>query len=203
MPSQSWGTEFVYSQMDQELKRFYGASRLSFTDKLAAVVGFNFAEYHRDGQQSGTPFDQTEREWSPYAGLTYSMCTDNALLYASYSDIYQPQDYYDINDNYLDPSKGVNYEVGIKADWLDKRLLTTLALFTAEQKGLGTFAGMNDSGQYYYEGVDIDSKGVELEVAGRMNEYVDIVLGFTALKLEGDDGRTSTSGCHVARRISL
>jgi outer membrane receptor for ferric coprogen and ferric-rhodotorulic acid len=183
----TWGAQEIDGTMDQELKRLYGATRLRFTDELGAVVGFNFAEYHREGLRSGTPFDQTEREWSPYAGITYSVL-DNVLLYASYSDIYQPQDQYDINDRYLDPSKGVNYEVGVKADWLDDRLLTTLALFSAEQEGLSTFAGMNDDGQYYYKGVDVDSKGVELEVAGRVTEFVDVVLGFTSLQLEGAEG---------------
>jgi outer membrane receptor for ferric coprogen and ferric-rhodotorulic acid len=63
-----------------------------------------------------------------------------------------------------------------------------LAVFTAEQKGLGTFAGMAEGARYYYEGVDIDSKGVELEIAGRVSDFVDVVLGFTSLELEGEQG---------------
>ncbi|MBL8271388.1 TonB-dependent siderophore receptor, partial [Steroidobacter sp.] len=183
----AWGMLVEDGQMDQTLKRAYGATRLSVTDKFTSIFGFNYSEYHRDGHQSGTPFDQTEREISPYAGVTYAL-VDNVLLYASYSDIYQPQDQYDINNQYLDPSKGVNYEVGVKAEWLERRLLTTLAVFTAEQQGLSTFAGMTEGGQYYYEGVDVDSKGIELEVAGRIGEDIDVVLGFTSLQLEGSQG---------------
>jgi outer-membrane receptor for ferric coprogen and ferric-rhodotorulic acid len=179
-----WGPTEEYSIVDQTLERVYGAARLSMTDKLTAIVGINWADYHRDGHQQGALFDQTERELSPYGGVTYEV-VDNVLLYASYSDIYQPQDYYDLNEEYLDPSKGVNYELGVKADWLDQRVLTTLAWFTAEQEGLGTFAGMNENGNYYYEGVDIDSEGYELEVVGRLNDYVDLVLGFTLLELKG------------------
>jgi outer-membrane receptor for ferric coprogen and ferric-rhodotorulic acid len=183
----AWGAQTVDGITNQELQRIYGATRLSLTEKLCAIVGFNFSEYHRDGHLSGIPFDQTESEWSPYAGVTYSLL-DNLLLYASYSDIYQPQDQYDITGRYLAPSKGLNYEVGVKADWLEDRLLMTLALFTAEQKGLSTFAGVTDDTRYYYEGVDVDSQGVELEISGRVGEFVEVVLGFTALKLEGDDG---------------
>jgi outer-membrane receptor for ferric coprogen and ferric-rhodotorulic acid len=182
-----WGAKELYEVTDQQLERIYGATKLSVTDELTAVVGFNWSEYHRDGHQTGTPFDQTERELSPYAGITYSFL-DNVLAYASYSDIYQPQDYYDINDEYLAASKGVNYEVGLKADWFSKRLLTTLAWFSAKQEGLGTFAGINSDGMYYYEGVDIDSKGIELEIAGQLNDYFDVVLGFTSLQLEGEEG---------------
>jgi len=187
MAEPTWGPQEEYGVLDQQLKRLYGATRLSVTDKLTAIVGFNWSEYHRDGHQTGVPFDQTERELSPYAGLTYAI-RDNLRAYASYSDIYQPQDYYDINDQYLAASKGMNYEVGIKADWLDRKLLTTLAWFNAKQEGLGTFAGMNEDGNYYYEGVDIESRGVELEVTGRVNPFVDVVFGFTTLDLEGTEG---------------
>lgn len=183
----AWGPFTEYSVIEQTLERAFGATRLDVTDQLAAIVGFNFAEYRRDGRQTGTTFDQTERELSPYAGLTYQLF-DNLLLYGSYSDIYQPQDYYDVNEQFLAPSKGVNYEVGIKAEWFEQRLLTSLALFTAEQQGLGTYAGLTAGGQYYYEGVDVDSKGVELEVAGRLGQHLDVVLGFTSLQLEGPQG---------------
>jgi len=111
------------------------------------------------------------------------------MLYASYSDIYQPQDQSDIDNRYLDPSKGLNYEVGLKAEWLDRRVLTTVALFKAEQENLATFAGMNDDGQYYYTGVDVDSKGIELELVGRLGQNVDLVLGYTSLQLEGAEGQ--------------
>jgi outer membrane receptor for ferric coprogen and ferric-rhodotorulic acid len=187
VPEPEWGPLTEYSAMDQELKRFFAVSRIAVTDRLKAIVGVNFAEYHREGHQTGEPFDQTEREWSPYAGLTFEI-NDDVLVYASYSDIYQPQDFYDINGRYLDPSQGVNYEIGVKAEWLDKRLLATFAIFAAEQKGLGTYAGMTEDARYYYEGVDVDSKGIELEIVGRLSEYVDVVLGFTALELEGQDG---------------
>ncbi|HEY5760367.1 MAG TPA: TonB-dependent receptor [Steroidobacter sp.] len=147
----AWGPLSYYGTTNQTLKRAFGATRLSVTDKLHAIAGFNYAEYHRDGDQTGVAFDQTERETSPYAGLTYQLL-DQLMLYGSYSDIYQPQDQFDINSRYLAPSKGLNYEVGVKAEWLDRRVLTTVALFKAEQENLATFAGMTDDAQYYYTG---------------------------------------------------
>jgi outer membrane receptor for ferric coprogen and ferric-rhodotorulic acid len=185
LPEPVWGEKTLNAINNQRLKRAYGAARLAFTDKLTTIVGFNWAEYHRDGHNADVPFDQTERELSPYAGITYEL-TENVLAYASYSDIYQPQDQYDINDVYLDPSKGVNYEVGLKADWLDKRLLTTLAWFTAQQEGLATFAGLNDNGNYYYVGQDVDAEGFEFEAQGQLNDHVDLIFGFTTLQLEDD-----------------
>ncbi|MFC4727251.1 TonB-dependent siderophore receptor [Coralloluteibacterium thermophilus] len=187
VPEPVWGSPSVYGTLDQRLKRAYGATRLALTDRLKAVLGVNYAEYHREGINYGVAFDQTERETSPYAGLTFDF-SDDVLGYVSYSDIYQPQSQSDAEGRYLDPTKGSNYELGVKAEWLDRRLLTTLAVFRAEQSGLATGAGYNDNGQFYYTGVDVESRGVELEATGRVNDHLDVVVGYTALKLAGDDG---------------
>lgn len=183
----AWGPETFYGVTRQRLQRGYGATRISLTTKLAVVAGFNWARYHRDGEQTGVAFSQAEAKLSPYAGLTYAL-TDSLHAYASYSDLYQPQDYQDINGRYLPPTKGVNVEVGLKSEWLDKRLLATLAWFGADQRGLGTFAGLTTDGNYYYTGVDVRSKGVEAEVTGRVHPRLDVVAGFTALQLRGAEG---------------
>ncbi len=189
LPEAAWGPRTDYDHSAQLMRRAFGAARLGLTDKLKAVVGFNFTDFGRRGIDSyGIAYEQSGSKLSPYAGLTFDI-TSNLLAYGSYSDIYQPQDQTDINGAYLDPSKGVNYEVGLKADWLDKRLLTTLAWFSAEQQGLSTFDGINPAnGNYYYKGVDVNSEGVELEVSGRLTEYMDLVFGFTTLKLEDPQG---------------
>jgi outer-membrane receptor for ferric coprogen and ferric-rhodotorulic acid len=191
IPEPLWGDEQFYSVLNQEMKRAYGATRLQFGDRWHAVLGFNWTEYHRDGTQAdGPPTDQTEKEISPYAGVMFDV-TRNTMLYASYSDIYQPQDQYDINLEYLDPSKGVNYEVGAKASWLDDRLVTSIAFFKAEQENLATLGGVTEDLQYWYTGIDVESKGVELEVAGKINDYLGINAGFTSLSLDGVDDEGS------------
>lgn len=183
----SWGDLSTYGTLNQRLQRAFGVTRLALTERFKAILGFNYARYHRDGASYGEAFDQTEGHTSPYAGLTYDF-NEHVLGYVSYSDIYQPQDQTDKNQHYLDPTKGSNYELGVKADWLDKRLLTTLAVFKARQDGLATGIGYNGHGQYYYAGIDVASKGVELEATGKLTDHIDVVAGYTALKLTGQDG---------------
>jgi outer membrane receptor for ferric coprogen and ferric-rhodotorulic acid len=186
IPEPVWGAEGFDSLLKQTIKRAYGATRLQLGDRWHTVLGFNWTEYHREGRSVDTaPFDQTEREISPYAGVMFDV-TKHVMLYASYSDIYQPQEQYDINFDYLDPSKGVNYEVGAKASWLDDRLVTTVALFKAEQENLSTLGGVTEDLQYWYEGIDVESKGVELEVNGRITQNASISAGFTSLSLDGE-----------------
>ncbi|MFC3053762.1 TonB-dependent siderophore receptor [Kordiimonas pumila] len=191
IPEPVWGDPLVYTTLDQDLKRFFAATRLTFTDSFVGVFGFNWAEYHRVGVNAeAVPFDQTESKISPYAGLTYHI-TDDIMVYASYSDIYQPQEETDINEVYLDPSKGVNYEIGVKAELLDGRLLTTLAWFSAKQQDLATYGGFQflpDRAYAYYVGVDIKSKGWELEVVGELGDYTEIVFGATTLDMDGTSG---------------
>lgn len=187
IPEPEWGESSVYSVLDQRVKRAFGATRLALTDRFKAVLGFNYAQYHRDGINYGVVFDQTEGHTSPYAGLTFDF-NEHVLGYVSYSDIYHPQSQSDQDGRFLDPTKGTNYELGVKADWLDKRLLTTFAVFQAKQDNLATGAGYNQHGQYYYTGVDVESRGVEFEVTGRLTDHVDLVFGATALKLTGQDG---------------
>ncbi len=182
-----WGARHKASWTNQRLKRGYGAARLTFTDQFKAVLGFNWAEYHRDGN-NGEAFNQTEDHISPYAGLTWDF-SDKALGYISYSDIYQPQDQYDINLVYLDPTKGVNYEVGVKAEWLDRRLLTMLALFKAKQENLATSGGYDETNaKYWYYGVDVESKGVEFEATGKLDDNTNLVFGYTQLKMSNQNG---------------
>jgi len=191
VPEPIWGPRYRYEYGEQTLRRVYGAARLGLGDRVKAIVGFNHARFHRDGGYYwDETYAQTQSRFSPYAGLTFAI-SDRVLAYASYSDIYQPQDQTDIDQHYLDPTKGVNYEVGIKADWLDGRLLTALALFSAKQENLATLAGVTDDLLWYYEGRDVDSRGVEFEATGRLNDYVELVFGYTALKLDGADGGDS------------
>ena len=90
--------------------------------------------------------------------------------------------------------KGVNAEVGVKAEWLNKSVLTTLAAFTAKQTGLATFGGVISGtgtsldGQYWYEGKDVKSKGFEAEATGRIAKDTKLTVGYTHLNLTGPDG---------------
>jgi outer membrane receptor for ferric coprogen and ferric-rhodotorulic acid len=182
----TWEARVLDNRANQRLKRAFGATRVSLTDRLKAIVGLNWAGYQRDGENIGAAFSQSKA--SPYAGLTFDF-TETILGYLSYSDIYQPQDQTDINGEYLAPTKGVNYEAGVKAEWLNKRLLTTLAWFSAEQEGLATYVAYDTaSGNYYYEPVDVQSKGFEFEATGKLAKNTQLVLGYTHLQMDGKKG---------------
>jgi outer membrane receptor for ferric coprogen and ferric-rhodotorulic acid len=189
----AWGAKSVASDGDQNITRFYAASRLQLTDSLKGIVGVNAITLKRDGTAiygGGTNLDnETTKKSSPYIGVTYDL-TPDALAYASYSDIFQAQDKRDIHGAFLKPMKGVNAEVGVKAEWLGRKLLTTFAVFSAEQKGLATQAGFDPVAQRnYYEPKDVKARGFEIEATGRVGADTKVTAGFTSMKLSGPDGQ--------------
>lgn len=191
VPEPTWGERAVYTTMDQNMKRVFGASRLAVTDRLKAIVGFNWAEYTLDAVDNvGTRTDKTDRKLAPYAGLTFDF-TDRILGYVNYSYIFQPQEQVNLDRGYLAPTKGTNYEAGVKVEWLDQRLLTTFALFKAKQDGLATYVDtvfMEGYAYGWYRPVDVESEGLEFEATGKLGENVDVLLGYTYLRMDGEDG---------------
>ncbi|MFT4241764.1 MAG: TonB-dependent siderophore receptor [Acidovorax sp.] len=192
-----WGgvstSAYDLADLTEQRKRVFGSTRLTLTDRLKSILGFNWAQYSRKGNSFGTAANQDDAKLSLYAGLTYDI-TPQVLAYVSYSDLYMPQSQVDTSNNYLAPSKGSNIEAGVKADWLDKRLLTTVAVFQAKQSGLATPTGTyNQYGQYVYEPQDVKSTGVEFEAVGKVNKNLDVAAGYTALKLTGPDGSNTYS----------
>lgn len=188
----TWGATTVGSDGDQQLTRFYAATRLALTNHLKGIAGLNAINLKRDGTSiygGGVNLDnETTKKVSPYVGLTYDL-TSNLLAYASYSDIFQAQDQRDVNGRFLAPMKGVNAEIGLKAEWLNRRLLTTVAVFDAKQMGLATEAGFDPVAQSsYYEPKDVKSRGFEMEVTGRVGSHTNLTAGFTRLNLTGPDG---------------
>ncbi|RZI58258.1 MAG: TonB-dependent siderophore receptor [Rubrivivax sp.] len=192
-----WGPRQPSTRGEQTLTRLYAATRLGLTDKLHAVLGLNAMRLERSGASiyggaATNTFYPDTKKTSPYAGLTYDITAD-LTAYVSYSDIFQNQDQTDIKGEYLAPMKGVNTEAGVKAEWLNKALLTTFAVFSAKQDGLATYAGtITDpgplNGQSWYEPKDVKSKGWEVEATGRIGKDAKVTVGYTRLMLTGPDG---------------
>lgn len=176
----------------QTITRLYGVTRLAITDSIKGIVGVNAVKLNREGTSiygsGGNVLKPDSQKVSPYVGATWDVTRDT-LAYASYSDIFQNQDQSDALKNVLEPAKGSNVEVGVKSEWLDRKLLTTFALFQAKERGLATYVGIDpDTLNYIYAPEDKTSKGFEMEATGALNADARISVGFTHLALLGADG---------------
>ena len=193
IPEPDWLGVSEYSNIEQTLTRYFGSAKFSVTDEMFVVAGFNAIDFERNGNNDGAVIDNSESEASPYLGATYAV-TEDVNAYVSYSDVYQPQEQYDINGQYLDPTKGKNFEAGFKAQWFDDKLLTTFAYFTAEQDNLAAYAGTNpDTLQYYYKGVSVESDGFEIEVAGRVTDDLRVNASYTNIDVQDEQGNDANT----------
>jgi outer membrane receptor for ferric coprogen and ferric-rhodotorulic acid len=179
------------------LTRVYGAAHLNVADNLKAVVGASAMWLKSSGDSYGTDQSRNASAVSPYVGVIFDL-TKNVSLYASYTDIFNPQVETGIDNRKLDPAAGSSIEGGIKSQWFGGRLYATASLFRAKQKGLASAIGSYGDpdgpcpdgpiGETCYAGVDTTSKGFEIEVAGRITDRWSISGGYTGLKIEDDSG---------------
>ncbi len=189
----AYGALVLQEQIKTDTTRAYGAIHLNVTDKLTGIVGFNALNLKATGISYGAGQGRSEDKISPYVGAVYDV-NANVSLYASYSDIFNPQTESDINRVRLDAAQGKSYEAGVKSEWFDKRLYATASVFKSEQYGLAEWAGtIPNSIDSYYAGIDTFVEGYELEVAGKITPNWTVNGGWTSLSIEdrnGDDVRT-------------
>ncbi|MDP5279163.1 TonB-dependent siderophore receptor [Sphingomonas sp. DG1-23] len=199
IPEPGYGNEYLAADYTDRLTRVYGAAHLDLADNLKAVVGASAMWIDSTGTSYETDQSRKDSKVSPYVGAIFDV-TPNVSLYASYTDIFNPQIEVDATNAKLDPAQGSSLEGGIKSTWFGGRLYATASLFRAKQKGLASFAGVftdpdgaGQVGDSFYEGVDTTSKGFEIEVAGRITDKWSLSGGYTGLRLEDAAGNRARS----------
>jgi outer membrane receptor for ferric coprogen and ferric-rhodotorulic acid len=176
--------EHLAAKTVDKLYRAYASTRLTLTDQLKAVVGASAVKLKSTGESYGTDMARDESKVSPYVGLIFDL-SKQVSLYASYTDIFNPQVEVDINHKTLAAAHGKSFEAGVKSELFDHRLYLTAAVYKAEQLGLAAFAGTFPNGKSYSEGLDTKVTGYELEAAGRITDQWTLSGGFTDLEIDG------------------
>lgn len=187
-PDPGWGEYSELGKQKTHQTAVYGALRFAVTDSLKLILGGRQNRWVRD---SG---DDTMRsnEFTPYAGLVYDF-NQTYSGYVSYTDIFQPQSYRDASGKYLDPVQGKSYETGLKADYLDGRLTTSVSVFRIEQDNVAERDGsrfVEGTSEFAYRGAKgLTSEGFELQASGEVNPGWQISAGFSRALVRDADGK--------------
>jgi outer membrane receptor for ferric coprogen and ferric-rhodotorulic acid len=166
----------------------WGVARLNLTDSLKLILGTRVSWYGYWNDRGVQTMEETGVV-SPYGGLVYDL-NKQLSVYASYSDIFNPQTAMDRSGNVLEPVVGANYEVGIKGEFLNKRLNTAAAIFRLEQTNLAAqdtdFGNPNGvcSGWCSIAQGKVISEGVDLSVNGALSSNWNVGAGYTYSKSE-------------------
>ena len=182
----------------------YMTGRFSLTDDLKLMLGTRVADYN----VTGTSQAKDTGKVLPYAALIYDI-TPNISAYTSYTQIFLPQTYYrDRNNKMLEPDEGTNYELGLKGEFYDGRLNSSLAYFEVHQDNRPE-ADMAYNGNptnpeidYAYKGIKATTKGYEAEISGELMPGWQLQAGYTH-KVSRDQGGTKVSTWEPEDQINL
>lgn len=173
----------------------YAAARLQLSEPLKLILGVRVSNWKQDnavGAWNATPFTiEHKNELTPYAGLVFDL-NPQLSLYASYTDIFKPQNALDRNGHYLDPLAGKSYEGGLKGEFLNGRLNASAALFRIDQDNFA----IEDSGHFVpgtntpamRAGKGVRSQGYELEASGELAPGWSLGAGWTQFTVRDAQG---------------
>ena len=169
----------------------YLTGRVSLHERVKLIAGARLTSWKYDSTFQGDPDQKydVKNKVTPFAGIVFDLDKHHSA-YASYTNIFKPQDYKDINERLLAPLVGNNHEVGIKGEYFDRRLNTALSLFRIEQDNAPVRTDVRRSnGAFAYRAAKgVVSQGVELEIAGRITPHWDVSLGVTHFDAEEASG---------------
>jgi outer-membrane receptor for ferric coprogen and ferric-rhodotorulic acid len=166
----------------QEQKGVYVAGRFNLTDSTTFILGSRLSWISYDNLDVVTRPAHTHYsksgELTPYAGLVQDL-SENLTAYASYTEIFKPQNNQDITGSVLEPMTGSNYEVGLKGEFFDKRLLGSIAVYQADQTGRPELITCDRDWSCYRAADKVRNRGFELELNGEITSDWNVSAGYT------------------------
>ncbi len=179
-------------------------TRYNFTDTWHLLIGGRYARVEYDRYQhdykfyplySGKRNSPKNTHFTPYAGLVWDF-TKNLSWYVSYAEIFKPQTNETRDRKLLDPYVGYNLETGLKGEFLDGALNTSLAFFQVIQKNRPAVDPINTD--YSIAEGKIRSRGIDAEIQGAINEHWNVFTGYTFnksvyMETEQNNARTDYS----------
>ena len=172
-----------------EVSSIYFQDQIDFSDRLKLMIGGRHDTFDITVAdiKSGTSQSREDKEFSPRAGIIFKP-SENVSWYYSYSESFLPrsgEQYKKLTalDAALDPDLYQSREFGVKIA-ISKNLSFAAAYFDSEQ----TIATRDTSGEGA-EIIGLQVDGLEIELKGKVNDKMNIVIGFSSM-----DGKTSSGG---------
>ncbi|RBQ30577.1 TonB-dependent receptor [Arcobacter sp. FW59] len=211
-PEPTWGSISTEDLIEQSQYGGFISTKLNFTDDFSAILGGRYSEWKTKTIWDGVTIadDRKFDNFLPYLALTYDI-TENLTTYASYTEIFNPQNAKDRDNKFLDPETGFNYEIGLKGEWFDGKLNSSIALFQSGKDNLAV-TDEDANGNCYRTPTggcaskaedDTKNKGWEFEIAGEITPYWQIQTGFSSSILKDKNGKRLNSTNMPIRTVNL
>lgn len=167
-------------------RSLYANARWSLSDPLTLVTGVRATWWDTtedpddvlNANKTTHQSDNLGRHITPFGGLVYDL-NDVYSLYGSYTSIFKPQSLRERSGTLLKPLEGSQYELGIKANYLDGRVDASAAIFQIDQENRGVRDPSDTVNAYYFAEGKARSRGFEMQFSGRVMEDWDLGAGYT------------------------
>ena len=177
------------TKSDIEVSSIYFQDQIDVSDRLKLMIGGRHDTFDITVAdiKSGTSQSREDKEFSPRAGIIFKP-SKNVSWYYSYSESFLPrsgEQYKKLTASAaaLDPDLYQSREFGVKIA-ISKNLSFAAAYFDSKQ----TIATSDASGEGA-EIIGLQVDGLEIELKGKVNDKMNIVIGFSSM-----DGKTSSGG---------
>ncbi|HHU3378944.1 TPA: ferrichrome porin FhuA [Escherichia coli] len=147
-------------------------------DKVLVTLGgrYDWADQSSFNRDYGNKSERDDKEFTWRGGVNYLF--DNGVTPCfSYSESFEPASQTDANGDLFAPSKGKQYEVGVKYVPEDRPIVVTGALYQLTKTN-NLMADPNGS-LFSVEGGEIRARGVELEAKAALSASVNVVGSYT------------------------
>ena len=162
----------------------YAVGRFTLADPLHLIVGARVSQWEMRQTYFGAQRAyKISRQFTPYAGVVYYI-NPTYSAYASYTEIFRPQNNRAPDGNILDPVDGKSYELGLKASYLEGRLNAAASIYQTRQNNLAqAIPGVTVSGmpgvQAYRLAKGAKVEGFELEANGALTTRWNLASSIT------------------------
>ncbi len=184
------GAAVLFESSDRSLTNSWGIylqDQVTLSEGLKLLLGMRFDTFDRKYEDfiTNTESSGSDSAFSPRFGIVYQPIPAISL-YASYTSSFTPPDgtFFFGVDSTLEPERGNQYEVGVKAD-LNDRLSATLAFYDLTRTNVlvdNPDPNVNSQIQVGEQ----NSQGIELNIAGEILPGWNIYAGYAYI-----DARTT------------
>ncbi len=168
-------------------------------NKLKINGGIRLTQFEADFNQYGEKTDASDWILTPRIGANY-LITKSFSIYGLYDNSFIPQAGIDYQKNPLKPIRGKSFEAGLKKDWNNKALNTTLSVYHITRSQNIVKDPVNND---IYQSGENESKGIEFDLRGQIAKGLNVIINYayTDSKITKDDKNPALVGMPTPNRI--
>lgn len=151
--------------------------------KFRFLAGVRYDQIDIDSTNNINKKTTTQNDYavSPRLGVTY-LLDEQWSIYTTTGKSFRPNTGVDINGDTFEAEEGVSLETGLKFESLNKRFGGTLSLYQIDKENVLT--GSDPSGNYSIAAGEVRSKGIELDINGKVTDNVKISTNYAYTNTE-------------------